>query len=196
VSEIPQTPLSDGGSGTGDTTRQGPAQVKAVSTHVVVSAAAVCFALVVTVSLLLWNSISTDVTGTPPPRATPPSQPVSHAASAGSTLPSTTTTSIVPGTPSAPQPSAPSAAALLVSAWAAGNWAQALTIATPKAVTTLFDATYQSGLAIARGCSTAFQPIICTYGPPGGANPTDEIYQLSVVQGSRGWYVSNVKIYN
>jgi hypothetical protein len=36
-------------------------------------------------------------------------------------------------------------------------------------------------------------PIVCTYGPPGGASPTDPIYQVMVSQTDGGWYVSSVK---
>lgn len=112
-----------------------------------------------------------------------------------------TTTSIAPVTtttalPSAQQATAPGAAAALVSAWAAGNKLQALTIATAAAVSTLFAVPYPPGLAISRGCSEAFQPIICTYGPPGGASPNDPIYEIDATQTPAGWYVSAVKIEN
>ena len=69
--------------------------------------------------------------------------------------------------PTALKPGAEDAATALVSSWAAGNRAAALTVATPAAVTTLFAAPYASGLAIDRGCSTSFTPIVCTFGPPG-----------------------------
>jgi hypothetical protein len=72
----------------------------------------------------------------------------------------------------------------------------ALAVATPSAATTLFSAAYTSGGAISRGCSTSFPPIVCTYGPSGGASPTDPIYQISVTQAAGGWYVSSVKIEN
>ena len=55
---------------------------------------------------------------------------------------------------------------------------------------------YTSGMAINRGCSTSFSPIVCTFGPPGGASPTDPIYQVLVSQAAGGWYVSGVKIEN
>jgi hypothetical protein len=37
---------------------------------------------------------------------------------------------------------------------------------------------------------------VCTYGPPGGASPTDPIYQIKVSQVQGGWYVSSVVIEN
>jgi hypothetical protein len=112
----------------------------------------------------------------------------------------TTTTAGVPSTtapvPSAPQPSAAVAAAALISSWATGNRAEALTVATTSAVTALFAGHYTSGLAIDRGCSEAFSPIVCSYGPPGGAAPTDPIYEIDVVHGPTGWYVTSVTVNN
>ncbi len=117
--------------------------------------------------------------------------------------PPTTTTTLVHGTtttavalPSALSPSADAAATALVSVWSTNNRTAALTVATPAAVATLFAVPYSSGLAIARGCSTSFSPIVCTYGPPGGASPTDPIYQIKVSQVEGGWYVSSVEIEN
>jgi hypothetical protein len=107
--------------------------------------------------------------------------------------PKTTTTV---GLPSAPQPSPTTAASALVSSWAGENRAVALSVATPSAVDTLFGATYASGMAIDRGCSTSAPPVVCTFGPPGGASPTDPIYEVYVSQTPGGWYVSTVKIEN
>ena len=87
-----------------------------------------------------------------------------------------------------------SAATALVSSWSTGNRATALTVATPEAVATLFAVPYSSGLAEDRGCSSTFVPIVCTFGPPGGANPNDPIYQIYVSQAAGGWYVSSVKV--
>ena len=42
----------------------------------------------------------------------------------------------------------------------------------------------------------AFSPIVCTYGPPGGAAPSDPIYEIDAVQALGGWYVSSVTINN
>lgn len=69
-------------------------------------------------------------------------------------------------------------------------------MATPTAVDVLFAVPYASGMAEDRGCSTAFDPIVCTFGPPGGANPADRIYQLDVTGIPAGWFVSAVKINN
>jgi hypothetical protein len=98
--------------------------------------------------------------------------------------------------PSAPQPSAAVAAAALIASWAAGNHAEALTVGTASAVSTLFAGHYASGLVIDRGCSDAFSPIVCDYGPPGGAAPTDPIYAIDVVHGPTGWYVTSVTVNN
>ena len=104
-------------------------------------------------------------------------------------MPSTTST-----IPAALQPSAEAAANALVSAWASGNKAQALSVATTQAVDSLFAIPYPTGLAIARGCTTAFPPIVCTYGPPGGGPTNASIFQLLVTQASDGWYVSSVQV--
>ena len=117
-------------------------------------------------------------------RATPPTTTLAHA---------TTTTTGVPTTLS---PSADAAATALVSSWSTNNQSAALKGATATAVTTLFSVPYAGGLAVARGCSTSFSPIVCTFGPPGGASPTDPIYEITVSQASGGWYVSSVKIEN
>ena len=118
-------------------------------------------------------------------------------------VPPTTTTTSQPAKkastvvlPSRLSPSAEVAADDLVTSWSMNNRLGALAVATPTAATTLFSATYASGLAISRGCSTSFSPIVCTYGPPGGASPTDPIYQIRVSQVAGGWYVSSVRIEN
>jgi hypothetical protein len=69
-----------------------------------------------------------------------------------------------------------------------------MTVATAQSVATLFAVRYPPGLAISRGCSSAFPPLVCTYGPPGGGPSNDPIYQIYVSQGGGGWYVSNVDI--
>jgi hypothetical protein len=109
------------------------------------------------------------------------------------TSPTTTTTVALP---TALSPGAEAAANALVSNWSTGNKTGALTVATTSAVATLFAAPYASGMAMNRGCSTSFSPIVCTFGPPGGASPTDPIYQVLVSQAAGGWYVSGVKIEN
>lgn len=129
--------------------------------------------------------------------------------SATTPKPSTTTTSVPPTTavpttppmtapptsafPVALQPSAAQAAATLVSAWAGGNRPVALSVATPAAVNTLFAASYPSGNLVFRGCSTAFPPLVCSYGPPAlGSGTLFEIYVSQASSG--GWYVSSVAV--
>lgn len=123
------------------------------------------------------------------------------AGSTTTTTKSTTTTTTGASTttvpvPSAPQPTAAVAAAALIASWAAGNHAEGLTVGTASAVSTLFAGRYTSGLVIDRGCSDAFSPIVCDYGPPGGAAPTDPIYEIDVVHATNGWYVTSVTINN
>jgi hypothetical protein len=121
---------------------------------------------------------------------------------AATTTTTTTTTTSGPAKkastvvlPSSLSPSAEVAADDLVTSWSTNNRLGALAVATPTAASTLFSATYASGLAISRGCST-FSPIVCTFGPPGGASPTDPIYEVRVSQVAGGWYVSSVRIEN
>lgn len=127
------------------------------------------------------------------------SHPTASPSSTTTTRP-VTTTSVGPTTtvplPGAPQPTATVAAARFIGSWAAGNRAEALTVGTAAAVATLFAARYSSGLVIDRGCSVAFSPIVCTYGPPGGAAPTDPVYEIDVLQAPAGWYVTSVTIDN
>ena len=93
-------------------------------------------------------------------------------------------------------PNAEAAAKALVSSWSTNNRSAGLAVATTTAVATLFGTPYASGLAIDRGCSTSFSPIVCTFGPPGGASPTDPIYEIMVSRVVGGWYVSSVRIEN
>jgi hypothetical protein len=119
-----------------------------------------------------------------------------HAAGPTTTTSAPATTTTTAALPTALKPGAEEAATALVSNWAAGNRAAALTVATPAAVTALFATPYTSGLALDRGCSTSFSPIVCTFGPPGGASPSDPIYEIDVTQAPGGWYVSSVRSEN
>jgi hypothetical protein len=92
-----------------------------------------------------------------------------------------------------PQPSPQAAADALVGAWATGNRPAAAAVATPAAVRALFAVRYPgAGLANSRGCSAAFPPIVCTYGPPGGGSPGDPVFDVYLRQTPHGWYVSSV----
>jgi len=126
--------------------------------------------------------------------------PATRDLATGTATSTTTPTTEVPTTtlslPAALKPTAPVAAADFISSWADANRAAALSVATVPAVATLFAGHYTRGLVIDRGCSVAFSPIVCTYGPPGGAAPTDPIYEIYVSRASGGWYVSSAKINN
>jgi len=139
------------------------------------------------------------LSGSPSPNRSVPSSVRTRASTAatssapvpaGSSNQTTTTQSIPPS----PKASADQAANALVSAWAAGNQGQALAVATPVAVATLWANRYQSGLAIDRGCNTD-SPSTCAFGPPGGASPSDPLYKITVSQApAGGWYVSSVLV--
>jgi hypothetical protein len=124
------------------------------------------------------------------PTTTAATTPTTTAPPATVTLPPTTTVPVPPS----PQPSAQAAASALVSSWATGNRNRALTVAVPAAVNVLFAVPYPGSLAGSRGCTSAFPPIVCTYGPPGGGNSNDPIYQIYASQSPGGWYVSNAVI--
>ena len=119
-----------------------------------------------------------------------------HAIGTTTTSSTSRTAPTVAAVPTALQSTPDAAANALVSSWGTGNRAAALTVATPPAVSTLFAMPYSSGMAEDRGCSSSFMPIVCTFGPPGGASPTDPIYEISVSQAPGGWYVSSVKTEN
>lgn len=120
----------------------------------------------------------------PPPAATP--------STAARTPPSPPTTAWVA---SAPQPSPDLAAAQLVGAWAAGQRSTAAAVASPAAVAELFAVAYPGqALTISRGCSSEFLPIVCTYGPAGGASASDAVFELYASPTPGGWYVSSVRI--
>jgi hypothetical protein len=62
-------------------------------------------------------------------------------------------------------------------------------------VSTLFAVAYPSGAAIDRGCSDpTFLPVVCSWGPPGGGNSNDSLFELSVSQAGPNWYVSSVDV--
>jgi hypothetical protein len=123
---------------------------------------------------------------TPPSSTTRSSIPRTTTTTAG-----TTTTTVY--TASAPQTSPDAAGNLLINDWAQGNRAAAASVATPAAVSALFAAAYPgSGLAIDRGCGDT--PVVCSFGPPGGADPSDALYQLTMAQTPAGWYVSSVMV--
>jgi hypothetical protein len=124
--------------------------------------------------------------------ASSPSKSAQRATTTSSVARTTTTVAL----PKALQPGAEAAATALISSWATQNRTEALSVATQAAVTTLFAVPYADGLAEDRGCSSSFTPIVCTFGPPGGASPNDPIYQVYVSQAPGGWYVSSVKLEN
>jgi hypothetical protein len=126
-----------------------------------------------------------------PPSSAPPASTPSSSTSKPPPPRSTPSTTYLA---TAPQASPDAAAARLIGAWAAGDHPTARSVATPGAVATLFAVAYPGqGLAVSRGCSSTFVPIVCTYGPPGGASPTDPVFEIAVSQSAGGWYVSSVR---
>ncbi len=155
-------------------------------------AAAVVAVVGVTATACSTPKVTAPTTAPTTTVATTPIQTIPPASSTTTTAAAPTTTTAV--VPPAPQPSAEAAADALVGYWSSGNRTTALRVATPQAVATLFAVKYPSGLAINRGCTDAFPPIICTYGAPGGGPVNAPIYQLLETQVAGGWYVSSVEI--
>lgn len=126
-------------------------------------------------------------------------QPTTSTTARSTTTSSSTTTTTVPASttttvavPPAPQPSAEEAAQTLINGWEAGNQQLALRVATHAAVATLFAAPYGGQEMVARGCTDAFPPLYCSYGPPGGGS--GDLYELEVTSVHGRWYISSVTV--
>jgi hypothetical protein len=126
-------------------------------------------------------------------RAAGPASPSSPPAP--STLPTTapTTVAAAPTTtvykPAGGQPSPDDAAGRLMAAWGDGNRTEAALVAAPAAIAALFSVPYPAGYLQARGCTDpTTNPGTCTY----RNTRTDAIYEVTVVDGPTGWYVSAV----
>lgn len=74
----------------------------------------------------------------------------------------------------------------------AGIRSRSQTVATAEAVSTLFNAPYRGQPLNDRGCSDAFRPVVCTWGPY--AYGHGSIYQVQVAADGGRWYVSGVII--
>ena len=120
----------------------------------------------------------------------PSTSPVPASTTSTTTAPTTTVDPNTP--PPAPQPTSEQASAAFINGWMAGNRARSASVATPAAVATLYATAYAGQPLTDRGCTDAFPPIECTWGPyAGGAG---SIYQVQVTQAANGWYVSGVTI--
>ena len=99
-------------------------------------------------------------------------------------------------TPSAPQPTPDAAAGLLVHFWAVNDRAGAATVATPAAIGSLLNGPFPGPSDVqSRGCTdTNFPPVVCTYGPTANANPNLALYQITVANNGKGWYVISVQV--
>jgi hypothetical protein len=134
-------------------------------------------------------------TGSPGKAVPGTTTPINEPRPTTTTGPTVPTTTAPPALPPALQPSPDSAAQAFVGRWAVGDRGGAATVATPSAVTALFAAPYPGGgNAQDRGCATSPSPVVCTFGPYGGANPNLPIYSITVVQAPGGWYVSSAQV--
>jgi hypothetical protein len=95
--------------------------------------------------------------------------------------------------PSAPQTTPDAAAAALIDAWATGNRAEAVSVATPAARRALFSAPYPPGGVESRGCTDpGTNPGTCTYADLSSGT----LYEIGVIHLPGGWYVSTVTVEN
>jgi hypothetical protein len=76
--------------------------------------------------------------------------------------------------------------------WIDGNRAGSASVAVGSAVATLYATHYADQPLNDRGCTSAFPPLICTWGPYAGGKGS--IYQVSVKPIGANWYVSAVTI--
>jgi hypothetical protein len=79
-----------------------------------------------------------------------------------------------------------------MNAWESGDRAGAARVATSGAVATLFATAYAGQPLNSRGCSVAFPPLVCSYGPYAGGS--GDLYEVYVSQAPSAWYVSSVDI--
>jgi hypothetical protein len=126
---------------------------------------------------------------TPGPPVTTPAPPAPTAATPAPTAAPAPATTVY--APTSPLSSPDAAAAHLVSAWAAGDRAEAARVATPAAVSTLFASPYPAGYIQPRGCTDAsVNPGTCTY----RNTQTNGIYEIGVSHVPAGWYVTSVTV--
>lgn len=127
--------------------------------------------------------------------AAAPTAPTSTPAAPSTTAPTTTapTTTIDPNTPPPdPQPSTEAASAVFMDGWMVADRARSASVATPAALATLYATPYAGQPLNDRGCTDAFPPLICTWGPY--AYGHGSIYQVQLTQQGSDWYVSAVTI--
>lgn len=128
---------------------------------------------------------------TDPTTTTTTTLPATTTTSSSTTTSTTTTTTL----PVDMQPTAEGAASAFLDGWVAGSRSDSGKVATAAAVDELFAAPYQGQPLVPRGCnSAAFPPVVCSYGPTGGSNPTDKLYEITVASHHGGWYVTAVLV--
>jgi hypothetical protein len=102
---------------------------------------------------------------------------------------STTTAALPP----APQPSPEAVSSLLIHAWEKGDRATAAKVATASAISVLFAVPYGGEVLDDRGCgSPGPNPVVCSWGPNGGASPTNPLYNITVAPTGADWYASTI----
>jgi hypothetical protein len=106
------------------------------------------------------------------------------------TVPRTTTTTV--SLPPAPQATPDAAATAFMAAWKDGDRKAAATVATARAITALFAASYKGQSVIDRGCSVKFLPRVCSWGDYGGGS--GPLYEIDTRPAGANWYVSNAII--
>ena len=136
------------------------------------------------------TAIPTTVASAPPTTAARATTTTAVRATTTTAVRATTTTTIP--IPPHPQPTAEDAANLFMQSWVDGNRARSASVAVGSAVATLYATPYANQPLNDRGCTTAFPPLICTWGPYAGGSGT--IYQVLVSPIGTRWYVSALTI--
>jgi hypothetical protein len=125
------------------------------------------------------------------PAALPPTTEATTTVPPTTVPPATTTTT---GLPPDPQSSPETVSALLIHAWEKGDRAMAAEVATASAISVLFAAPYSGEALDDRGCgSPGPNPVVCSWGPPGGASPTNPLYNITVSPAGSAWYASTIQ---
>jgi hypothetical protein len=105
--------------------------------------------------------------------------------------PSTTPTTVLPPDP---QSSPEAVSALLIHAWEKGDRATAAEVATASAISVLFAVPYGGEALNDRGCgSPGPNPVVCSWGPYGGASATNPLYNITVSPAGSAWYASTIQ---
>ena len=81
---------------------------------------------------------------------------------------------------------------MFMQGWMSGDRQESASVATASAVGALFATPYEHQPLNDRGCTDAFPPLVCTWGPY--AYGHGSIYQIQISPDGNRWYVSAVTV--